>query len=329
MSREHSSPTIYEVAASAGVSISTVSLAINHPQRVSPETRRRVAESAQELGYRRGPRTGSGGRSGLRTIAVAAPFSSWRSYYARLDGVLPRAAAAGLEVLVHDLPPSNELPVPLLDALPVRGDLDGVIIMGSPLSEAAEAAIRRAGIPTVLVDSPGLELPTVSTDDRRGGRLLGEHLLELGHHRVIFAHDGQVSDDYISSGMHRLDGLTQAITSAGGTVEPMLAGPDLPTRARAAGVTAVVANHDALAARLLTECKAERISVPGDLSLTGYDGGPLAEALGLTTIAQPLTESGAAAADLLIGLLAGTSPAVRTVTLDCRLQPGRTTAAPR
>lgn len=329
MSRERSSPTIYEVAAAAGVSISTVSLALNHPGRVSPATRRRVAEAAQELGYRSGPRTGSGGRSGLRTIAVAAPFSSWPSYYTRLDGVLPRAAAAGLEVLVHDLPSSSAVAAPLLDALPVRGDIDGVIIMGSPLSAAAEDAIRRAGIPTVLVDSTGEQLPSVTTDDRRGGQLLGEHLAGLGHRTVVFAHDGQVSDDYVSSGMHRLDGLTQALTAAGGTVEPMLADPELPARALAAGATAVVANHDDLAASILAGASAAGIDVPGDLSLTGYDGGPLAAALGLTTIAQPLTESGAAAADLLLALLAGTSPAVRTVSLDCRLLPGRTTTAPR
>lgn len=326
MPRDRSTPTVYEVAAAAGVSISTVSLAINHPQRVSAETRHRVTEAAERLGYRRGPR---GGRSGPRTIAVAAPFSSWPSYHLRLDGVLSRAAAAGLEVIVHDLPSSHLEPAPLLDALPVRGDLDGVVLMGSPLSSKAAAAIERSRIPAVLVDSPGHQLPTVQVDDAHGGRMLGEHLAALGHRRVVFAHDGQVSADYVSSGMQRLEGLTGALESVGGEVIPLLCEENLPARALAAGATAVACNHDGLAAEVLARCRSLDIEVPGTLSVTGYDGGLLAAALGLTTVTQPFAQSGAAAADLLIGLLAGTSPAVRTLTLDSRLTLGSTTSAPR
>ncbi|PWH07290.1 LacI family transcriptional regulator [Brachybacterium endophyticum] len=320
--------TIYSVAARAGVSISTVSLAINHPQRVSAQTRRRVAEASEAEGYRPGRSGATGGRSGLRTVAVAAPFSSWPSYYRRLDGILERLRNGGIEVLVHDLPSSNDTPAPLLDALPVRGDLDGVIIMGSPLSEAAESSILRSGIPAVLVDTLSEQLPTVTADDHRGGVLLGEHLLELGHRHLVFVHDGQASTDYVSAGMRRVEGLQQVIDAAGARVDATADAPGLVQRALDAGATAILANHDALAARVLRECADSGVAVPHQLSVTGYDGGALAGALDLTTVEQPLAATGATAADLLIGVLDGTTPAVRAITLECSLVVGGTTGAP-
>jgi len=318
-------PTIYNVAARAGVSISTVSLAINQPQRVSAATRRRVAEAADAEGYR--SRAG-GPRAGLRTIAVAAPFSSWPSYYARLDGVLARCADAGVEVLVHDLPSSNEVEAPLLDALPVRGDLDGVILMGTPLSASAETSIQRSGTPTVLVDAASETLPTVTVDDMHGGRLLGTHLAELGHRTVLYIHEGQVSDDYVSAGMRRFAGVDGALTAVGGSVEPVLFDHEVLAAARRRGATAIVANHDALAAEVLRSATSLGVDVPGDVSVTGYDGGALATALRLTTVVQPFAATGSAAADLLIGMLGGTAPSVRTLTLACSLAVDATTARP-
>ncbi|MCO1338875.1 hypothetical protein BJH93_08220 [Kocuria polaris] len=317
-------PTIYSVAARAGVSISTVSLAINQPQRVSAATRKRVAEAADAEGYRS---RGGGSRAGLRTIAVAAPFSSWPSYYARLDGVLAHCAGAGVEVLVHDLPSPNEVEAPLLDALPVRGDLDGVIIMGTPLSAAAEESIQRSGTPTVLVDAMSEVLPTVTVDDTHGGRLLGTHLVDLGHRTVLYAHEGQVSDDYVSAGMRRFAGVAAAMAAAGGVVEPVLLDDGVLAAAERKGATAIVANHDALAAELLRIAAASGVEVPGTFSVTGYDGGALADALRLTTIVQPFTESGRAAAELLLVMLSGTAPSVRTLTLGCSLSVGATTAS--
>lgn len=310
------------------MSISTVSLAINHPQRVGAGTRRRVAEAAESVGYRSGGATTPRRRAGLRTVAVAAPFSSWPSYYQRLDGIIGRFRDAGIEVLVHDLPSSNAVPAPLLDALPVRGDLDGVIIMGTPLSDTAESSILRSGLPTVLVDTDSERLPTVMADDRRGGTMLGEHLLRLGHRRLVFAHDGQASSDYVSAGMRRLDGLRASVDAEGGTVEPMRISPGLAARARETGATVVVANHDALAARILRDAAVCGIGVPHQLSVTGYDGGLLAESLALTTIEQPLDVTGRTAAELLRGLLDGTTPTVRRITLDCRLVVRETTGPP-
>ncbi|MFJ3958241.1 LacI family DNA-binding transcriptional regulator [Arthrobacter sp. NPDC090010] len=318
-------PTIYNVAARAGVSISTVSLAINHPQRVSAATRKRVAEAAEAEGYRS---AGAGPRRGLRSVAALAPFSTWPSYYQRLDGILDRCTAAGVEVVVHNLPPNEQSEVPLLDAIPVRGDLDGVIVMGRQLTAAAEAAIERSGIPTVLVDAESDRLPTVLTDDVHGGILIAEHLVELGHRRIVFAYEGPAWFDHSSSGLHRLAGIEKVVKAGQGTVSPLLFDERFLDAFRGFGATAIVANHDSLAARISRLLADSGLSVPGEVSVAGFDGGELATTLGLTSVRQPFAATGAAAAELLLGMLTGTAPQIRTTTLASILVPGDTTGTP-
>ncbi|GAA5208080.1 substrate-binding domain-containing protein [Microbacterium kyungheense] len=79
--------------------------------------------------------------------------------------------------------------------------------------------------------------------------------------------------------------------------------------------TAIVANHDELASRALRGLVREGLWVPDDVAIMGFDDGPLAEGLGLTTVRQPFEESGRAALDLLPGMIAGTGAAVGRVDL--------------
>ena len=105
--------TIYDVAERAGVSISTVSLAINAPHRVSESTRARVVAAAGSLGYR----AAAGGRrspGGLR-ITVAAPFRTYSTYFRRFAGMLVRARETEIELTVHDLESAASVTSPLLD----------------------------------------------------------------------------------------------------------------------------------------------------------------------------------------------------------------------
>ncbi|WP_392508681.1 LacI family DNA-binding transcriptional regulator [Naumannella halotolerans] len=96
---------IYTVAERAQVSISTVSLVMNSPHRVSPQTRERVMRAASELGYRVGGEgeRGSGRTTALR-VAVAAPYSSYNSYYRRLTGMLHRARQAAVDLIPYTSP---------------------------------------------------------------------------------------------------------------------------------------------------------------------------------------------------------------------------------
>ena len=314
--------TIYAVARRAGVSISTVSLAINHPQRVNEATRRSVIAAATELGYR-----GGAAASGAQRIAVAAPFSSYASYYRRLSGIMERAATDSVEIVVHDLPSAAGSDSPVLDALPMRAGIDGIVVMGVPLSPAALESKALPGPPVVLVDVPDgaqrrLGLPSVLIDDERGGELIARHLAELGHERVVFLHEPQRSEEYVSAGMLRARGLGHLLSVSEAVAD--VASTDLVEAVGAAlerafladpEATAVVANHDELAAAAHRAFRVTGAHLPEERSLVGYDDGPLASALDLTTVRQPFEESGYAALDLLLGRLSGEHARVSSVQL--------------
>lgn len=318
--------TINTVAERAGVSISTVSLAINHPHRVGEATRKRIVEVATSVGYR--PDGAWRARTGARPvgIAVAAPFSSYPSYSRRLIGVLDRLRDTGIDVMVYDLESAASAETPLLDSLPIRAGIDGIIVMGVPLSREGGTRLADWGPPVVLLDATDQQSPTVLVDDERGGELVGEHLAQLGHRSVAFVHDPQRSFDYVSAGMLRLRGVRTAFAARGlaDAVIQLEAPPpsddhSLGRAVRDAAVTAVFANHDELASRTRLELVGLGLDVPGDVSLVGFDDGPLAAALGLTTVRQPFEDSGRAAADLLLGLMSGTGSRVTSVGLGVEL----------
>lgn len=337
MAEPNSRATIYTIAERAGVSISTVSLAINHPQRVSEATRKKIVEVARSLGYR--PDGAWRARTGARPvgIAVAAPFTSYLSYSRRLSGILARLRDTGIDVMVYDLESASAAEAPLLDALPIRAGVDGIIVMGVPLSREGGAKLADWGPPLVLLDASEPRTPSVLIDDREGGRLVGAHLLELGHKRVAFVHDPQRSLDYVSAGMERAGGLLGVYEKAGlndaviaieaPTATDASADASLAAAVIASGATAVFASHDELASRTRAALVAQGARVPEDVSLVGYDDGPLAQGLGLTTVRQPFEESGKAAAELLLGLMTGAGGEVTKVSLGVELVVRASTAA--
>ncbi len=313
--------TIYDVAERAGVSISTVSLAINAPHRVREDTRRRVIAAAGALGYRSGATT-NGANAGVR-VAVAAPFSSYPSYFRRFAGMLADVRNTAVELTVHDLDSAAAAASPLLDALPARRGVDGLIVMGVPLGSAALRASRDAAMPLVFVDvqrakTSRRDVPTVLVDDREGGRLVGAHLSSQGHTRAVFLHEPQASGAYISAGMLRAAGLTESVDVVDApvpsdralveTLESTLRGRGAPT--------AVVANHDDLASRACRVLAAIGVRVPDDVAVVGFDDGPLAAGLDLTTVAQPFEETGRAALGLVLSEISGASRSVRRIVLQ-------------
>lgn len=294
--------TIYDVADRAGVSISTVSLVVNAPHRVRPETRERVVTAAMDLGYR----MTAGRRVGAVRIAVAAPFTAHPSYLRRLAGMLTRARTAAVDVIPYDLDSAASAPSPLLETLPVRGDVSGLVLMGVPLGGAARRASRAVRIPVVHVDvvprgNARLDGPVVLVDDHDGGAQLGAHLAARGHRRFGFVHDVQRSPSYTSSGMLRAQGLAEHGTVIGFPVGATSEVADAVRRAAEQGCSAIVAGHDQLAAEALAVTRADpRLSA---LAVVGYDDGDLARALDLTTVRQPLEETGRTALELLLAIV--------------------------
>ena len=322
-------PTIYDVAASAGVSISTVSLCLNNPARVAVATRDRILAAADALGYVPKADAVSRARKAVGRIGVLAPFTSYSTFARRLNGVLIEFAANNLEVVVYDH--ASAVVSPLVASLPLTGRIDGLIVMSLPIDEAVRRRLNEQDIPAVLLDTAQDGFDVVRTDDQAGGRLAGQHLIARGHTRIGFLGEGWVTPHaHQSQCEQRLAGLRSALGDAGLAIDDahirftshdlesaqaaahgLLNSPDRPT--------AVFAHDDLLATATLHAARALGLDVPADLAVVGFDDTEVAAALGLTTIRQPFEGTGQVAAKTLLDRMANPALPTRTTVLDLAL----------
>ncbi|GII77964.1 LacI family transcriptional regulator [Sphaerisporangium rufum] len=327
--------TIRDVAAAAGVSVSTVSLSLNAPHRVAAATRERVIAAADTLGFVPKAEAVARARRGVGRVGAVGPFTTYPAAAARLGGVLRAAPRHGLEVVVFDQPSAARTPAPLLASLPRSGRLDGLLIVSQPLDEPVVARLIELDLPAVLVDMRHPGLGSVRTDDTAGGRRAAAHLLERGHRRVAFLGESQRSHAYVSPAERRLAGFAAAFAEAGHPVDDARRAATVRDPAAAAAAarelltapgrpTAVFASDDLLAAAVLAAARQLGLAVPGELAVVGYDDGELAAVLELTTVRQPLAETGELALERLHRRMRHAEPAA-DIVLDCTLVPRATT----
>jgi DNA-binding LacI/PurR family transcriptional regulator len=311
--------TIYDVAERAGVSISTVSLALNAPDRVRETTLRRIMDAVDQLGYLPKAEAATRARRGVRRIAVLAPFTSYPSFARRLNGILRTAAPARFEVVVYD---QESASTSRLVSLPLTGRVDGLIVMSLPFGDDVAQRLAEQRLPTVLVDNTRTGFSSVTTDDATGGRMVAELLIRRGHERFGFLGHAQRTHDYLSQSEARLDGFRTALPSS---PETRLVDHTFEA-ARAGGhallcasqrPTAIFAHDDLLASGVLRAAHDLGLAVPAELAVVGFDDAEIAEPLGLTSVRQPLEESGETAARILLDHLkdAGHSPRHTTLAL--------------
>ncbi|MDR1387838.1 MAG: LacI family transcriptional regulator [Propionibacteriaceae bacterium] len=327
--------TIYDVAARVGVSISTVSHALNRPDRVSEQTRQRVLATADALGFRpRGRGKAARGESLVKRIAVVGPLSRHPSSIERLLGVLQRAEANLIDVVVLDRPADDAL---VLDSLRLRSRVDGVIMIGVEPSEAICQHLLDRRISTVLVDRASSRFSSVTVDDEAGGRMVAEHLLSLGCRRTTFVSPPPSQNALVTSGELRLRGFAQTLRQAGvadevswAVAEESFEGGREAARQLAQGSLpdAIFGLHDQVAGGVAVGLRELGLRLPQDVRLVGYDDIEIAALTDLTTVRQPFRQSGAVALDTLrTQILDPERPTVR-VTLDPQLVVRGSTVGP-
>jgi DNA-binding LacI/PurR family transcriptional regulator len=325
--------TIYDVAKKAGVSISTVSLALNSPARVRPTTLSRVLAAADELAFVPKADAVTRARRGIGRIGVLAPFSSYPSFARRLNGVLRAVKGSSSEIVVYDQESATSS---ILASLPLTRRLDGLIVMSLPFSDEVANRLVSQQITTVLVEIERHGFSSVTIDDAAGGRMVAEHLLARGHRHLAFIGEEQSSHHYVSQSEARLSGFKEALTAAGcpvaeGSVQLVPHGIEAAraaTHKLLAGTptpTAVFAHDDILAGGALKAAHELGLSVPNELAVVGFDDGELAEQLGLTSVRQPLEDSGEIAAQMLLANLANPGRSARQMTLNLTLVERETT----
>jgi LacI family transcriptional regulator len=328
-------PTIHDVAAAAGVSVATVSKAVNGRYGISAETARRVLEAVQELGYESSLVASSmrSHRTGVIGILVAdfEPFSA-----EILKGVGAALRDSRFDLLAYSGSHQHESSGWEKRSLSrLSGSLIDGAIMVTPTVVTASV-----DIPVVLIDphTGRADLPTVESDSFGGALQATRHLIELGHRRIGFVAG---RPDLRSAGL-RDAGYRQALSEAGIPFDPSLRRVGLYQRetAREPAVslltapdrpTAIFAANDLSAIAIVQVAAELGLEVPGDLSVVGFDDIPEASQMNpaLTTVRQPMQKLGAAAAGLVVALMGGETPAQTHVRLPTRLVPRATTAPPR
>lgn len=334
--------TIYDVAARAGVSASTVSRVFKNSPRISAETRERVLREAAALQFQPSPRaSATAGQSPLIGLVIPDILNPYAASLARgmqdsatSQGAIPIICSSGISV-------AQELH--LLREITRRG-IDGLIITPPQYQISAETnqfieELLAQRLPIVFIgnrlDSPAVDFVTSRAQD--GAIQAVNHLVGLGHRKIAF-----IGGHYTQGiAVGRWLGYQEAIIASRLPLRPeymleadlsqeggraamaaLLALPDPPT--------AVFTVNDVTAIGALLLCQERGVGVPEQLSIIGFDDIPLAAMVipPLTTVAQPAYEIGFRAAELLLERSRQPDAPPQQVSFPCRLMARGTTAPP-
>ncbi|GAA3875983.1 LacI family DNA-binding transcriptional regulator [Streptomyces sedi] len=313
-------PTIADVAALAGVSVSAVSKVVNNRPGISPPTRQRVWDAAEKLRWSpsatavalRGARTRAIGMVAGRSADVLAADPH---FSVLISGIEAELAPADYGLLLHIVGEEPGAEERAYRRLAEERRVDGVILTESRIGDSRFELLRQLRLPAVLVGTPWREDPIVSV--RAGGeqdagiREAVHHLAELGHRHIAYVSG---PEDRVHTVFRRRvfeaalgeRGLrpTRIVISeftadaAVKAVRRLLAEPDRRP-------TAVLFANDTMAVAGMSAARRLGFDVPRDLSVIGYDDLPVGELVypRLTTIGQDLVQLGRAAATAMFGLL--------------------------
>jgi LacI family transcriptional regulator len=307
--------TIKDIAARAGVSISTVSRVVNQSVRVDPATELRVHEAITALGYRPNLLARSFRRKVTQTIGLLVPDNS-NPYFAEIARVIEDAGfAEGYSVILCNSDLSPEKQAAYIEVLLAK-QVDGIIMISTGLIPGEDTGhdiewIQRAGVPCVVIDRDLGDAPVdqLMVDNHEGGYLAGRYLIELGHRSFACV----VGPNDLTPSAGRISGFRRALDEAGIALPPeavVRGNGRYNDGARAVDellrrkvkCSAILAFNDQMAIGVIGALQRAGRSVPGDVSVIGFDNIPYGAAVypALTTIAQPITEMGQTGLRLLL-----------------------------
>ncbi|MHB9145217.1 MAG: LacI family DNA-binding transcriptional regulator [Symbiobacteriia bacterium] len=326
--------TIRDIAQELGVSITTVSRALNHYPDIKDETRQRILEHARRVGYRPSAtaRTLVTKRSSLLGVFFRDHQNSgfMHPFFSEvLQGFKETAGAKGYDlVFFANSEPASEDMGYLRRCL--ERQVDGVVLMGVPWAGEGLLDLVNSGFPTMQVDLDmvGPRAGYVASDNRGGARLAMERLLSLGHRRI-----GHISGHMNSmAGRDRFLGYQESLAAAGMVYDSALVVNGDYTQAGGERAmerllslspppTAVFAAGDMMAIGAMHAARNQGLRIPGDISVIGFDDLDVCNVIqpALTTIRQDRFAMGAVAAEALVSMLEQPNIPPRVVSLPTTL----------
>lgn len=328
------SMSLRNIAREAGVSVTTVSRILNDIERnkVSEATRRRVLDIARTMRYRPNQQARSlVTRRPPNTLGLVVPYHSqfFRSFYfSEIScGALDMATTNGMDVNLLVLRDTHL--ETYLDF--VAGNrVAGVILLGTAVDDDLLDVCRDSDLPFVVINNmaPTPNVDSVKSDNRGGAREMAHHLLRLGHTRIAFI----AGPAGMLDAQERLQGYRDAHAEAGIPVDEDLILPGAFNEksgreamrillTRKPRPTAVFAANDQSAIGALQVLKRERVRVPDEIAVAGFDDIPTAQYMepALSTVHQSIYRLGEKAAEVLVSRISGGSNGTNQHVIRTRL----------
>ena len=329
-------PTIYDVAELAGVSISTISRVLNSPDKVNPETRQQVMSAIDRLGFVPKAEARARAMQSTNRIGVITPFFTAPSFVQRLRGVAGRLSREHYELVIYPVDSEEQLQG-YISSIPVMRNLDGLIIMSLAVKDQDVDRLLSSRTETVLIEFSHEKLNSIVIDDFQGGRTVAEHLIKKGHKTFGFLGDIEPPErNIIHPVRSRLEGFQSALKDAGMTLpgkmikqafyahessreaaHTLLTMPGRPS--------AIFAASDNQALSIMKVARQLNMRIPDDVAVVGFDDIDMADYVDLTTVRQHLDESGRLSAEMVLGRIADPARATQHIYLPLNLIERQTT----
>ncbi len=321
--------TIYEVAAEAGVAISTVSRVLNGSSEVSDATRERVQAAIDKLQFRPQRTARTLAQQQTHSLAVAMPSFTSLFFVELLKGVKDELREHDIDLLMCNL--GSVAPYQTLERFLDQGAVDALMLTSLPVDHDLQRELERLRAPVVLVGTQADSFDSFYWDEAAGIERAVRHLTDQGHKRIglIAAHPGSHNAD------QRLAGYRSGIEAAGLPFDPALVVMGETTKhagfSEEAGVeamqkllaldepiTAVCASSDVQAYGAWSALRDAGRRVPEDIALVGYNNLKLSHYLGLTSVDLRMHDVGCRATRLLLDRMKGpaSKPFVDAMTPD-------------
>lgn len=327
-------PTLQDVANLANVSTATVSRCLNNPDRVVKETRDRVLQAVQSLGY--SPNFGARLMAAKRsnTIGAVIPTMENALFAQGLQAFQDELQAAGYTLLVASSSYNQEMEAEHIRTLVARG-ADALLLIGHDRNQEIKSFLEIQNIPYLIAWTFSKEKnhPSIGFDNLEAMYDLTRKVLEHGHKTIgVISADPTMND----RARDRITGIRKAVTDAGipsknlhveitnysiddgaSALRKLMLNNPFPT--------AIICGNDVLAAGALKAAQESDIAVPSQLSITGFDDMELAKVTSprLTTVKVPHTDMGREAAKALIEFLEKKNP-MKTIKLNTGFVEGET-----